>query len=87
MKIIITPYFRRKYVKLARKDKFLSELMDKHVHALILGNRIPSAHIHKLTGNKREYWSISVKQNLRVVFKYSTQGIIFIDIGSHDEVY
>ena len=35
----------------------------------------------------RHYWSISIKGNLRIIFEYIENGIILLDIGTHDDVY
>ena len=45
---------------------------------------------HKLSGKLKELWSFSIDQNLRVVFYFTKEKpkrAIFVDIGSHDEVY
>jgi mRNA-degrading endonuclease YafQ of YafQ-DinJ toxin-antitoxin module len=45
---------------------------------------------HKLSGKLKDLWGFSVGFNLRVVFYFTNnkpQKAIFIDIGTHDEVY
>jgi addiction module RelE/StbE family toxin len=45
---------------------------------------------HKLSGNLKELWSFSIEHNLRVVFYFTEdkpKKAVFIDIGTHDEVY
>lgn len=45
---------------------------------------------HKLSGKLKDLWSFSIEYNLRVVF-FFTKGkpkkAVFVDIGTHDEVY
>jgi mRNA-degrading endonuclease YafQ of YafQ-DinJ toxin-antitoxin module len=45
---------------------------------------------HKLSGKLKDLWGFSVGFNLRVVFYFTNnkpKKAIFIDIGTHDEVY
>ena len=45
---------------------------------------------HKLSGKLKGLWSFSLDYNLRVVFFFTSERpkkAVFIDIGSHDEVY
>lgn len=45
---------------------------------------------HKLSGKLKDLWSFSVGYDLRVVFyftKNKPRKAVFIDIGTHDEVY
>jgi addiction module RelE/StbE family toxin len=45
---------------------------------------------HKLSGKLKDLWSFSIDHNLRVVFYFTKdkpKRAIFVEIGSHDEVY
>ena len=43
---------------------------------------------HKLSGKLKDLWSFSIEYDLRVVFHFvNDQRAIFIDIGTHKEVY
>jgi len=45
---------------------------------------------HKLSGKLRNLWSFSLEYDLRVVFYFTKdkpKKAIFVDIGTHDEVY
>lgn len=45
---------------------------------------------HKLSGKLKGMWSFSIERNLRVVFYFTKDKppkAIFVDIGSHNEVY
>jgi addiction module RelE/StbE family toxin len=50
----------------------------------------PNLKTHKLSGKLKGLWSFYVDYDFRVVF-YFTKGkpkkVVFVDIGSHDEVY
>ncbi|MDX6501118.1 MAG: hypothetical protein QOG23_4378 [Blastocatellia bacterium] len=48
----------------------------------------PRLKTHKLSGSMRDWWSFSVEYDVRVVFSFLDPGqVVFVDIGTHDEVY
>jgi mRNA-degrading endonuclease YafQ of YafQ-DinJ toxin-antitoxin module len=48
----------------------------------------PSLKTHKLSGKLRDFWSFSVDYDARVLFYFTEdKKAVFVDIGSHDEVY
>ncbi len=87
MIIHTTSHFERQLRKLSRKNHLLPIILDQKIEILSRDEKYPSLKLHKLTGDQKEYWSISVLPNIRVVFRYTLDGIIFTNIGSHDEVY
>lgn len=45
---------------------------------------------HKLSGKLKDLWSFSVDYDLRIVFYFTKDKppkAVFVDIGTHDEVY
>jgi addiction module RelE/StbE family toxin len=48
----------------------------------------PKLRTHKLSGKLKDLWSFSIEHDLRVVFRFvSDQKVLFVDIGTHREVY
>jgi len=48
----------------------------------------PQLKTHKLTGKLQDLWSFSIDYDLRVIFYFVNEtNAVFVDIGSHDEVY
>ena len=48
----------------------------------------PSLKTHKLSGKLKKLWSFSIDYDARVLFYFTEDGnAVFVDIGSHDEVY
>ncbi len=50
----------------------------------------PQLKTHKLSGNLRGLWSITIEYDLRVVFYFTSEKpvrAVFVDIGTHDDVY
>jgi addiction module RelE/StbE family toxin len=47
-----------------------------------------SLRTHKLSGRLKDLWSFSIEYDLRVVFSFlESDRALFVDIGSHEEVY
>lgn len=43
---------------------------------------------HKLSGKLKDLWSFSIEYDVRVIFYFSDKThAVFIDIGTHNEVY
>ncbi|MDO8498437.1 MAG: type II toxin-antitoxin system YafQ family toxin [bacterium] len=71
---------RVKNPKLFRKiQKQLKFFRQNHLH--------PSLRNHKLKGGLAERWSISIEENLRMLYYLRKDEAIFFDLGTHDEVY
>jgi len=48
----------------------------------------PSLKTHRLSGSLKDYWSLSITYDHRLVFKFISENqVLLIDIGTHDEVY
>jgi mRNA-degrading endonuclease YafQ of YafQ-DinJ toxin-antitoxin module len=48
----------------------------------------PTLKTHKLSGKLRDSWSFSIDYDARVLFYFTEdEKAVFVDIGSHDEVY
>ena len=87
MNIQYSPHFISRYKKIVKKNKQLQNLIEEKIELFIADKNNPSLRLHKLEGNLRAYWSISIEQNLRIVFTYLDENVAFIEIGSHEEVY
>ena len=61
----------------------------KKLKKLIKNNPFdPNLKTHKLSGTLSGYWAFSIDYYYRIIFRFSgDQIVIFITIGSHDEVY
>jgi addiction module RelE/StbE family toxin len=48
----------------------------------------PSLKTHRLSGNLKEYFALSITYEYWLVFKFiSEEKVLLVDIGTHDEVY
>jgi mRNA-degrading endonuclease YafQ of YafQ-DinJ toxin-antitoxin module len=42
---------------------------------------------HKLKGELADYWSFSVDDDLRVLFRWDGEVCFLVTLGTHDEIY
>jgi mRNA interferase YafQ len=47
----------------------------------------PLLRTHKLKGELAGYWSFSVDDGLRVLFRWERDDVFLVNLGSHDQVY
>jgi addiction module RelE/StbE family toxin len=48
----------------------------------------PILRTHKLSGKLKGTWAFSINHEYRVIFEFiSNKKVLFIDFGTHDEVY
>ncbi len=85
MKILLHKNFQKHYLKLteSQKKKF------KERRNLFLQDEFnPALNNHSLRGKYLGYRSINITGDLRVIFKKEVNGnIMFIDLGSHSNLY
>jgi len=86
--LIFSDSYLKKEQKFFKKHKELLDRYKKVLHILRVNPNHPSLRLHKLQGNLKEYYSISINMQYRVVINFIIEDgkIIFIDIGEH-EVY
>lgn len=87
MNVYYSQYFIKRYRKITKKNQQLKQSIKKVINQFIKSPRHPTLHLHKLKGKMVDDWSISVEANMRIIFTYIKDGILLVDIGSHDEVY
>lgn len=83
----VSPKFKRKFRKIAKKDRKLARSIDKKLQQLIKDPGNSRLKVHKLVGFEKSTWSFSVNYKTRVIFIFGNQELLLMDIGSHDEVY
>jgi len=85
--------FTKKYEKIAKKffkkHQNLKERYAKTIYLLKNNPYHPSLRLHKLQGNLKEFYSVSLDIEYRIILDFIIvdKQIILIDIGLHDEVY
>jgi len=90
MEVAFSEQFRKAYQKRI-KGNSISEKAFKNSLAIFINDPFDARlKTHKLSGKLKELWSFSVTYSQRIVFYFSADKpakAVFVDIGSHDEVY
>jgi addiction module RelE/StbE family toxin len=81
--------FINKYKRKIKKNKQIESSFQKKIKIFLNNPFHNTLRTHKLTGNLKDLWSFSIQFDIRVIFYFEDNNskAIFIDIGSHDEVY
>ena len=88
MEVAFSPSFKRAFKKIIRKNRSLEQKFWAKTETFIASPHHPALKAHKLSGELKNLWSFSVEYDCRVIFYFETPvKAVFIDIGSHDEVY
>lgn len=87
MTIYYSSKFKRSLKKLKNRRPDLISKIKQRISLFQSMPNHPSLRPHKLKGKKVEIWSFSIESDLRITFTKIPQGVFFINIGSHDEVY
>ena len=88
-KLIFPESYLKKEQKFLKKHPELIERYKKILKLLEINPHHPSLRLHKLQGKLKGKYSVSITTAYRIIitFAVTENGIVFIDIGSHDEVY
>lgn len=88
-RLIITDSYKKKLKTFLKKHPEVLGRYAKAMHLLEIDPFHPSLRLHKLKGTLREYWSVSITMEYRVVIDFLVQDndIIPLNIGTHDDVY
>lgn len=87
MNIYGAPSYLNAFKKLTRNKAQLKSKIKEKVNLFRNSPNHPQLKLHKLKGAYGDNWSFSVEDDLRIIFSYIENGVIFVDIGKHDEVY
>ena len=86
--IVLTPRFRRSFKRKIRGNKILETRFRDRVDIFQTDPFDPRLKSHRLSGQLQGSWSFSIDYDVRVVFSFvEANRVLFIDIGTHEEVY
>ncbi|MCB4204649.1 type II toxin-antitoxin system mRNA interferase toxin, RelE/StbE family [Deferribacterales bacterium Es71-Z0220] len=87
--IIFTESYEKCAVKFFKKHPELVDRYKKILYLLKSNPYHPSLRLHKLKGNLKDFYSVSINLEYRIILHFIIQDktIIPIDIGKHDDVY
>ncbi len=88
MEVSFSLTFKRAFKKRIKGNTTLEARFWQRLNQFTIDPFDPSLKTHKLSGKLKEFWSFSVDYDERVLFYFTEDGkAVFVDIGSHDEVY
>lgn len=87
MNVYLSSSYKRSLQKLTKKNSALSLKILEKIAVFTTSPSHPSLALHKLTGTRFDTWSFSIAPDIRILFSYIENGVLFIDIGKHEEVY
>ena len=88
MEVSFSSAFKRAFKKRIKGNIELEERFWQKLEQFTLNPYDPNLKTHKLSGKLKDYWSFSVDYDERVLFYFTEEEkAVFVDIGSHDQVY
>lgn len=84
-----TDEYLKKSVKFFKRHPEMLSKYEKTLTLLGANPHHPSLRLHKLQGNLKEFYSVSLDLQYRIILDFIIvdEVIILLDIGAHDEVY
>jgi len=76
--------FSKKYKKLSRKLQIKTQ---KQISLFINLPYASQLRNHPLKGKYKNYRSVNITGDLRAIFKVQNKNIIFVEIGTHSELF
>ncbi len=87
MNFYISKKLDKEFKKVKYQNNQLAQKIEKQLGLFQQNHLHPSLKVHKLSGNLDDVWSISVDTHIRMTYILDNGSAIFIDIGTHDQVY
>ncbi|MCE2887569.1 MAG: type II toxin-antitoxin system mRNA interferase toxin, RelE/StbE family [Pseudanabaena sp. 42896M_M3] len=88
IEITFSPTFQRAFRKRIKGNTDLQTRFWQKIEQFQQDPFQPTLRTHKLSGKMKNTWSFSIEYDARVIFYFTDDGkAVFIDIGTHDEVY
>jgi len=88
IEIVLNSAFRKSFKRKVRGNKKLEQRFKDRVIIFQNDPFDPRLRTHQLSGQLQNLWSFSVDYDCRVIFSFVEKNrAIFLDIGTHEEVY
>ncbi len=85
---LLAPLPKRSLKSLLKRSPQKIKIFEEKLQLFLEDPYHPKLELHKLKGTVKGYLAFTIEYNLRVVFYFANElEIVFIDIGTHDEVY
>ena len=88
MEVSFSSTFKRAFEKRIKGSADLEARFWQKLDRFTVDPFDPGLKTHKLSGKLKEFWSCSIDYDEKILFYFTEAGkAVFVDIGSHDEVY
>jgi addiction module RelE/StbE family toxin len=88
MEVSFSSSFKRAFKRRIKGNPDLESRFWQKLEQFTIEPFAPTLKTHKLSGKLRDFWSFSIDYDARVLFYFTEDDkAVFVDIGSHDEVY
>ena len=87
MEITFSPEVTKYVNEIRKKNPQLLKKINKQLRLFKENPKHPSLRTHKLQGELSNSWSITIERNIRMIYYFPNNRIVFFVIGTHDEVY
>lgn len=87
LRLLRTNSFKRNYRQRIKQYPLLQEAFTESLRLLLADTENISGHSHGLQGSMKGTMSLWVDDDCRVIYRIVEEGILLLDIGSHEEVY
>ncbi|MDP3917866.1 MAG: type II toxin-antitoxin system mRNA interferase toxin, RelE/StbE family [Candidatus Woesebacteria bacterium] len=88
MKIILDSSYLKSFKKRVRNNAKLALKTRERIKLFVENSRNPMIKDHQLTGDKKEFRAFWITGDIRIMyFPISKDEVLFIDIGTHNQVY
>ena len=79
---------QRELTQIYKKDKKLSDRIEKQIKLFKENPMHPSLRTHKLSAKQDNLWSISITMSIRMIYlRIDNDSVVFVKVGTHNEVY
>ncbi len=88
IKVAFSSSFKRALKHYLKKHPQKQMLVANAIDVFIADPYHPKLETHKLKGTLSGYLAFSIEYDLRIIFLFaSTHEVVFVNLGTHDEVY
>lgn len=88
MKIRNHPNFNKNFTKRIKSDTKLLKKFKERILVFETNKSNPLLADHQLSGKRKDFRSFSITGDVRVIYlEVNKEEVLFIDIGSHNQVY
>ncbi len=87
MKLLFDKVYLKNFSKITQNNPKLKRKIVDKLGLFIENQNHPSLRLHSFQNGSKKEWSISVNRSIRIAFTYIKNGILLLDIGTHEDIY